>query len=860
MTPYQRKAVSLVENGYAILPIQSGEKRPTFNGWRQYQATADRIEREWQGKGNIGILTDRTPAIDIDIKDEAMALEMERVVLDLLGDAPVRIGMAPKRLLVFRTSAPFRKVDSGFFTDAEGVQHKVEVLGEGQQFVAFGIHPDTRKPYRWVSLESPGDDLHAEDLSLMTADDARAVVEAFIQRAEARGWVRASAAASGPAGTDEFWFLRPKPEATDEEVEEAVRLFPNPGRDYDLWIKVGAALHDHYAGDERGFSLWDQWSSRSSLYEEVLTRRKWDSFGRYTGQPVTIGFLLAATRAERKKAEVVESGAAVAAKARDARAEVRDAIAAAQDGDTLMDEVLPKIASLDIDTVTEGNLLKELANRHYALTKVRPDSRKLSAAVKLLRAGSREGGAFSASEEFKLELHLARHVLSEQFGGGEHIKFFAKMWWRYRRGVWARADDAFIRKCVQDALEALVDAGDEKMQLAARMIESRGDRVSALVGTVFSVMESLCAEDGGEDPLNLMADRVPMVVNTLNSELWFDDDGTVKVRKHSPRHLLTAQVGCEYDAAAECPTWDAALRKVFKTCRDPEAVIRHFEELCGYILQPSRHQAVWMMLKGPGGNGKSFLLGILSSLMGAQATVSASLAQAANGVSNHFGDSLQGKLMLLDDDFKAGALLPDDWLKKLSEAKQITADPKFGRAYNFTARCVPVILTNSWPSTVDLSEGLRRRAMVFESNYVLTDADKDPRDRARILDHELPGVLNRMLAGFQRFLRRGQRFDVPEECRASMDSWMAASNTTAMFAHEVLEAVTDDGPVVDGARVYDAYRQWVRFNEGQVRELSRPKFYDALRKLGFVTRNYGGRQVFKGVRLRANEAIEDFLG
>ena len=57
--------------------------------------------------------------------------------------------MAPKRPLVFRTNALFRKVDSGFFTDAEGVQHKVEVLGEGQQFVAFGIHPDTRKPYRW---------------------------------------------------------------------------------------------------------------------------------------------------------------------------------------------------------------------------------------------------------------------------------------------------------------------------------------------------------------------------------------------------------------------------------------------------------------------------------------------------------------------------------------------------------------------------------------------------------------------------------------------------------------------------------------------------------------------------------------
>lgn len=858
MTPYKRKAVSLVETGYRIIPITAGEKSPGFKDWRHYEATAEKIGK-WADNGNIGILTDDTPAIDLDIKDEALALEMEAFVLDLLGDAPVRVGMAPKRLLLFRANERFRKVDSGFFVDAAGVEHKVEVLGEGQQFVAFGIHPDTRKPYRWVTGDTPGDDLPADDLSLLTADAARLVVEEFIKRAEARGWTRKSAASSGPKEQDDLWFLKPKPEATDEEVEEAVRLFPNPDRDYDLWVKVGAALHDHYQGDERGFMLWDDWSSRSSLYSEPLTRSKWRSFGRYTGQPVTIGFLLAATRQERKKAEVVEAGKATADKARDARTEVREAIAAAEDGDTLMDVVLVKIASLDIDTVTEGNLLKELANRHYALTKVRPDSRKLTAQVKALRMESREGGTVNASEEFKLELHLARHVLTEQFGGGEHIKFFAKMWWRYRRGVWARADEAFIRKCVQDAIEALVDAGDEKMALAARMIESRGDRISALVSTVFSVMESLSAEDGGEDPLNLMADRVPMVVNTLNCELWFDDEGNLKARKHSPRHLLTSQVACEYDPKATCPTWDAALRKVFKTCRDPEAVIRHFEELCGYILQPTRHQAVWMMLKGPGGNGKSFLLGILSALMGAQATVSASLAQAANGVSNHFGDSLQGKLMLLDDDFKAKAMLPDDWLKKLSEAKQITADPKFGRAYNFTARCVPVILTNGWPSTNDLTEGLRRRAMVFESNYVLSDADKDPRDRNRILDQELPGVLNRMLAGFQRFLQRGQRFDTPAECVIAREAWIASSNTTALFAAQILESVADEREVLEGSRVYDAYRQWMRFNEGKTHELSRPKFYEALRAMGFITRNYGGKQVFKGLRLRPNEAFEDFV-
>ena len=31
----------------------------------------------------------------------------------------------------------------------DGTKLQVEVLGQGQQFVAHGIHPDTKQPYRW---------------------------------------------------------------------------------------------------------------------------------------------------------------------------------------------------------------------------------------------------------------------------------------------------------------------------------------------------------------------------------------------------------------------------------------------------------------------------------------------------------------------------------------------------------------------------------------------------------------------------------------------------------------------------------------------------------------------------------------
>ena len=46
---------------------------------------------------------------------------------------PLRIGKAPKRLLVYRTAAPFKGIK----------RHPLEVLCLGQQFVAYAVHPET---------------------------------------------------------------------------------------------------------------------------------------------------------------------------------------------------------------------------------------------------------------------------------------------------------------------------------------------------------------------------------------------------------------------------------------------------------------------------------------------------------------------------------------------------------------------------------------------------------------------------------------------------------------------------------------------------------------------------------------------
>ena len=165
----------LHENNYTIIPIApKGYVVPGTNGdvadgksprgllavdWRakyrngQSEAVVRRFMREHPGWG-VGIITGRCVAFDIDVLHPDAAAEIKALALATFGAAPVRIGRAPKSLIVYRTEVPFAKlVSAKFRMPGSDAAHQVEVLGDGQQFVAYGIHPGTGEQYRW---EGPG--------------------------------------------------------------------------------------------------------------------------------------------------------------------------------------------------------------------------------------------------------------------------------------------------------------------------------------------------------------------------------------------------------------------------------------------------------------------------------------------------------------------------------------------------------------------------------------------------------------------------------------------------------------------------------------------------------------------------------
>lgn len=273
-------ALQLHANGYKIIPIPKGSKRPVEDSWEAMDLSELDIRRFAESRykhGNIGILTEHTPAVDLDIYDAAMADEMCRWVERQFGDV-VRVGAAPKKLLVFRTDKPFRKLQC-VYNDGKR-DHGVEILGLGQQFVAYGRHPDGFD-YTWTSLDEPLT-LEVDQLPLLHAEDADTILDKFEELAAARGWTRKRrSGAARELGTDEDAFEKYKPvlALSYEKVLDTLDDLPNDDADYDAYLRVGCALHHQFKGEEDGLKLWHEWAEKSTKYDSADLNRRWGSFG-----------------------------------------------------------------------------------------------------------------------------------------------------------------------------------------------------------------------------------------------------------------------------------------------------------------------------------------------------------------------------------------------------------------------------------------------------------------------------------------------------------------------------------------------------------------------------------------------------
>ena len=349
----ERYGEKLIDNGYNIVPIPAGKKGPADEQWQKKIATKNLLN-EWLGEGKgiqgIGIQTKNNPAVDIDVSDEDFADLLTDKAIQLWGPTPTRVGNAPKRLLMYRTPDPFPKITSRTFIDEWGDRQKIEILCDGQQFVAYHIHPTTHRPYVWTTAEHPAV-FPTDALKKFDENKAHELIELFELGAKERGWkeavgsiLRREAKTGQIDRNDPFAADATKVDMSPIELQRRLMMVPG-NDDYDVWFQIGMCLYHQFDGEQEGLDMWHEWSESASNYDREGLDYKWRTFDiQEKGRaPVTARLILKLAK-EAAETDALEKAA-----------DLRNKFALAQDR-TAWNEAAKEARAAEIDHLTRAGL------------------------------------------------------------------------------------------------------------------------------------------------------------------------------------------------------------------------------------------------------------------------------------------------------------------------------------------------------------------------------------------------------------------------------------------------------------------------------------------------------------------------
>jgi Bifunctional DNA primase/polymerase, N-terminal len=173
--------IAMWRNGYSPLPCHG--KRPAMDEWQNRHDTYEGEILLWDQvyayDRNTGCLTRNTPTLDVDITDRPACRAVFDRIKQRFGDCGrvlCRVGNAPKFAVPFRTGAPFKKFSAKLIPSDGGKPAQFEFLGDGQQFIVAGRHPDTGADYRWWPAGANPATVPRKELPNIAEAEARALV------------------------------------------------------------------------------------------------------------------------------------------------------------------------------------------------------------------------------------------------------------------------------------------------------------------------------------------------------------------------------------------------------------------------------------------------------------------------------------------------------------------------------------------------------------------------------------------------------------------------------------------------------------------------------------------------------------
>ena len=846
MKNFEKFGGALIALGYRVTPIRGGKKSPFLSGWQNKILCPDDLAQ--YGGAGVGVLCGQGDfpicAVDIDSYDAELTEQFADWCRMTLGATVERVGQSPKLLMVYRAAqAGWGKVSSAGYRHPLGIC-RLEMLGHGQQFVAYHIHPGTGLPYEWVDVLGGLEVMPAAELPVLTHEMVAQAVQVFEQMAAARGLpvvTEGSRAATAVGDADDFLLAYEPPVGLT--LERAGELLSHIAPDdYNDWLRAGMALHHEFGGSGEAMALWDRWSSGAANYRGVDDlMHRWDGFGGSGRQPTTAKWLLkfggAAERDAERQAVLGERDAVLAE------------IAQCTDTYTLTHELARRAGdAAGDDRGVRAELIGAIRRQFKALAKCDLPM----ADAKAMVAGKRAGWHTLEGDKALTEFGNAERLLKTY---GDTLRYVTEIGhWIFWTGVyWVQIDDAemeHLSKQTVLGLKRVLLSGDmsaEERQAREDFIEN-SQRVR-MVQNIITLARS--------DP------RVMVKMAQLNRDMMLlgVGNGAVDLRTGdllppNPDDLITVITPVEYDPNAKCALFERTVLDVF---RGNVELTAYFQRLIGYTLLGNPVEDILAIPYGSGSNGKSTVMGIIRQVFGQHAKMAAAetFLSSGGGGGNAGGARedilrLLGARMVYVTEPEEGSELKEALVKAMTGGEPMPARGVFGKStVEVTPTWVAYMPTNHRPIIKGDDHGIWRRLnpIPFTRNFDLDpDVTKDPH-RAEKLQAELPGVLAWCVRGALAYQRDG--LNPPPEVKQARDEYRSDMDLLAEWLETCCE--TDPKAMTLSASLWASWEAFAR-NRGEIRYIPSSKALGRrLLSKGFEPfRDSGGLRGrgFRGLKIR----------
>ena len=334
----------------------------------------------------------------------------------------------------------------------------------------------------------------------------------------------------------------------------------------------------------------------------------------------------------------------------------------------------------------------------------------------------------------------------------------------------------------------------------------------------------------------------------INFKNGFYDPLAQKMIPHDPKYRAINQIPHEYHPEAqltgeEVERW---LEFIVPQPDDREMLLQYM----GYCLTRDTRQQKFMILYGSGGSGKSTVIKMIETMIGAQNISNISLKELSQRFASY---GLLGKTLNSCADLEVSALEDTSVIKKILGEDSLRGEPKGKQDIYFKNYAKLIFSTNELPLVIsEKTNGFYRRLLILN---MTRQPEHKRADYLDLLKGELDYLIRLSVKALERMYQAGLITESAGSVEAVQSLRNDSDTVEAWISEEcsrVKEAKEERGKL---------YQKYVSYCDSTDRtSLSRNNFYRSLRMKDFREKMSMGIRYFEGISLEKSalkSALDD---